>query len=212
MNERTDQPRFKTLTEFVRYQTRDFTAAAGRFVGRRGLSPNAITLAGMLPTLIAALLMANGQFLIAGLLLLVGAPLDALDGAVARATNQVTRFGALLDSTTDRYADGFLCFGLAYYFAARGQMPEAALAIAALIGAYAVSYVRARAEGLNIGSIKDGLFDRMVRTLVLIAALITGWLVPGLVILVVGTHLTAIQRLLIAYGATKDDIREAGIN
>jgi CDP-diacylglycerol--glycerol-3-phosphate 3-phosphatidyltransferase len=153
------------------------------------------------------LLAAGGQFAAAGIVLLLGAPLDALDGAVARATNRVSRFGALLDSTTDRYADGFMYFGLAYYFAARGMQGEMALTLVALLGAYAVSYVRARAEGLAIGSIRDGVFDRVVRTAILILALLTGFVVLGLIILAVGNHLTAIQRLLIAYRVTRDDTR-----
>jgi CDP-diacylglycerol--glycerol-3-phosphate 3-phosphatidyltransferase len=164
-----------------------------------------ITLAGLAPAVGAALLAAGGQFAAAGLVLLAGAPLDALDGAVARATNRTTRFGALLDSTIDRYADGFLFFGLAYYFAARAQLHEMSLAVLALIGAYGVSYVRARAEGLGIGSITDGLFDRVARLVILIAALITGWVSLGLVVLAAGTHLTALQRLRIASRAAHND-------
>ena len=74
-----------------------------------------------------------------------------------------------------------------------------------LIGSFAVSYTRARAEGLDVGSIKDGVFDRVVRTLVLIGALLTGWIVPGLFVLVIGTHLTALQRILIARRALQND-------
>jgi CDP-diacylglycerol---glycerol-3-phosphate 3-phosphatidyltransferase len=111
----------------------------------------------------------------------------------------------LLDSTLDRYADGFMFFGIAYYFAARGQLNEMTLAITALIGAFVVSYVRARAEGLDIGSIREGFFDRVVRSIVLVAMLLTGWIVPGLVILAVGNHVTALQRILIVYRATRSD-------
>jgi CDP-diacylglycerol--glycerol-3-phosphate 3-phosphatidyltransferase len=96
-------------------------------------------------------------------------------------------------------------FGLAYYFAARGQLNEMSLAIVALIGAYGVSYVRARAEGLDIGSIKEGWFDRLVRTIILILTLLTGWIVPGLIILAIGNHLTAIQRIIIVWQATRND-------
>jgi CDP-diacylglycerol--glycerol-3-phosphate 3-phosphatidyltransferase len=193
------------LTEYLRHVTRGLTTRLGQWVGDLGIHPNAITVASLFPTAIAALIAAGGQFFLAGLVLLIGAPLDALDGAVARATNQQSRFGALLDSTTDRYADGFMFFGLAVYFATQQQLAEMALAIAALIGAYAVSYVRARAEGLDIGSIREGWFDRVVRLIVLIVALLTGWVVPGLVILAVGSHATAVQRLFIAYQATRDD-------
>lgn len=156
-------------------------------------------------TIVVAWIVAQGQFLLSGIVLILGMPLDTLDGAIARAMNRQNRFGALLDSTLDRYADGAMFFGLAYYFAARGQLNEMILAITALIGAFAVSYVRARAEGLDIGSIKEGVFDRVVRTLILIAMLLTGLVVPGLMILAVGNHLTAIQRILIVYQATRSD-------
>jgi hypothetical protein len=81
-----------------------------------------------------------------------------------------------------------------------------ALAIVALIGAFAVSYVRARAEGLDIGSIKEGWFDRTVRTVILVIALLTGWVVPGLLLLAVGNHVTALQRIRRAYDATRHDL------
>jgi CDP-diacylglycerol--glycerol-3-phosphate 3-phosphatidyltransferase len=164
-----------------------------------------LTVAGLLPAVISALFAASGNFLAAGLVLLVGAPFDALDGAVARAMNKVSRFGAFLDSTTDRYSEGFLFAGIAYFYAGQGDAQAVGLAFLALIGSFAVSYTRARAEGLDVGSIKDGLFDRVVRTLVLIGTLLTGWIVPGLVVLVIGTHLTALQRILIARRALQND-------
>jgi CDP-diacylglycerol--glycerol-3-phosphate 3-phosphatidyltransferase len=195
----------RTLTDVLRHLTRGLTGWLGRAVGRLGIHPDAITIAGLIPVGVAAVLAADGQFAAAGVLLVLGAPLDALDGAVARATGRQSRFGALLDSTTDRYADGFLFFGLAYYFTTRAMAAEMALAITALIGAFAVSYVRARAEGLNIRSIQEGLFDRVMRMLILIGALLTGWIVPGLAILAVGNHLTALHRLYIAFRATRSD-------
>lgn len=206
MTNNRPEPRFTTPTELLRYQTRGLMAALGAWGRRLGVHPNVITVVALLPAILGALLAGTGQFAAAGIALLVSGALDALDGAIARATNRVTRFGALLDSTLDRYSDGLIFFGLVCYFGAHGLLLEMALAVAALTGAYAVSYVRARAEGLDIGSIRDGLFDRLVRTLVLIAALITGLIVPGLIVLAVGSHLTALQRLAIAYRATRDDV------
>ena len=198
-------PRFNTLSERLRYQTRGLTTRLGQAGVRLGIDPDLVTILGLVVVLIAAWLAAQGQFFASGIVFILGAPLDVLDGAIARAMNRKNRFGALLDSTLDRYADGFMFFGLAYYFASRAQMAEMVLAGFALIGAFGVSYVRARAEGLDIGSIKEGWFDRTVRTIVLIVALLTGFIVPGLVILAVGNHLTAIQRILIVYRATRDD-------
>src|SRR5258708_29816569 len=188
-------PRPKSLNESLRYYTRDITSWLGRQGRRLGLNPDMVTIAGLVVVIIAAWLAARGDFLASGIVLILGTPLDVLDGAIARAMQRKNRFGAVLDSTLDRYADGFMFAGLAYYFAAHAQLNEMLLALLALVGAYGVSYVRARAEGVDIESIKEGWFDRFMRTVVLILMLVTGLVVPGLVILAIGSHLTALQRL-----------------
>jgi len=172
---------------------------------QHGLSANAVTIGGTLLTAIAALLIANGALLIAGLLLIAVMPLDAIDGAIARAAGSPSRFGALLDSTLDRYADGGLLLGLLFHFVHRDQLPAALIAGVAIIGTYAVSYIRARGEGLGFAT-RDGIFTRFERTIVLIAALITGWIVPGVIILAVGTQITALQRLIVLYRAMQVDL------
>ncbi len=201
--------RFRSSSEFLRHAARGLTARIGQYGAQHGWQPNVITLLGILPALIAALLAAAGAFFAAGIVLLIGAPLDALDGAVARAKGNETRFGALLDSTVDRYADALLFGGVGYAFVLRGDLVGVLLSFGALSGAYAVSYVRARAEGLNIGSIKDGVFDRAARLILLIASLLTGWLTLGLLILALGAHLTAFQRLWLAHCATQQDAGNA---
>lgn len=198
-------PQFTTLTDFLRYQTRDFTSWIGKLGVALHIHPDSVTVLGLIFVIGAAVLAAAGQFFAAGVVLLISLPLDALDGAIARAMNRKSRFGALLDSTLDRYADAFIYMGIAYYFSALGQTNLMALSIFALIGAYGVSYVRSRAEGLDIGSIKDGLFDRVVRSVIIIAMLLTGLIIPGLIVLAVGNHITAIHRIIIVYHATKDD-------
>ncbi|MBX3084903.1 MAG: CDP-alcohol phosphatidyltransferase family protein [Anaerolineae bacterium] len=198
-------PQFTTLTDFLRYQTRDFTSWIGKLGVALHIHPDSVTVLGLIFVIGAAVLAAAGQFFAAGVVLLISLPLDALDGAIARAMNRKSRFGALLDSTLDRYADAFIYMGIAYYFSAIGQTNLMALSIFALIGAYGVSYVRSRAEGLDIGSIKDGLFDRVVRSVIIIAMLLTGLIIPGLIVLAVGNHITAIHRIIIVYHATKDD-------
>jgi CDP-diacylglycerol---glycerol-3-phosphate 3-phosphatidyltransferase len=192
-----------SLQDILRYRTRGLTTWFGTRGAKMGISPDAITVLGLGVVLISAVFAAQGQFLLAGIVFMLGTPLDALDGAIARAMNRQDRFGALLDSTLDRYADGFIFCGIAYYYASRGQLDIMLLAMVALIGAYCVSYVRARAEGLDVRSIKDGYFDRLVRTIILMIMLLTGWIVPGLVILAVGNHITAIQRIMIAYRLTR---------
>lgn len=198
-------PRFNTVTDFLRYQTRDFTSWIGKLGVALHIHPDAVTILGLVVVIGAAWLAAEGLFFAAGMTLLIGLPLDALDGAIARAMNRKNRFGALLDSTLDRYADAFIYFGIAYYYAANGSPNLMALSIFAMIGAYGVSYVRARAEGLAIGSIKEGLFDRVVRSIVVIGMLLTGQIVIGLAVLALGNHVTALHRLLIVYHATLAD-------
>lgn len=190
-----------TVSDRLRYQFRGLTTWAGHTGQQLGIHPDSVTIAGTLLVVIAAWQAALGHFLIAGVLLILGMPLDVLDGAIARAMGHTNRFGALLDSTLDRYADGFMLLGLMVYFSVNGRQPEMLISGLALIGAYAVSYVRARAEGLNIPC-KEGWFSRVERSVVLIGALLTGWVVAGVVILAIGNHLTALQRIALVYRET----------
>ena len=188
-----------TLTGRARRLTGRRLAQLGLALHRRGVSADAITIAGLLLTLLAALFIVDGQLQQGGLLLLLGLPLDALDGAVARAAARSDSFGGVLDSTLDRYADAALFAALGYYFAGLGQMDALALALLALVGSYGVSYVRARAGEAGI-SLRDGLFTRLERVVVLLLALlIPALLLPGLWLLALGTNLTALQRLWLVY-------------
>jgi CDP-diacylglycerol---glycerol-3-phosphate 3-phosphatidyltransferase len=104
------------------------------------------------------------------------------------------KFGALWDSTLDRYADGFIFLGIAYYYSTQGNHGVMVLAFVAQIGTQLVSYVRARAEGLNVDC-KVGLLTRMERMVIILVMLVTGWVLPGLWILVIGTNVTVLQRV-----------------
>jgi CDP-diacylglycerol--glycerol-3-phosphate 3-phosphatidyltransferase len=113
------------------------------------------------------------------------------------------RFGALLDSALDRYADAAIFAGLGYYFADRVQFELLVLAFAALMGSYSVSYVRARAEGLGV-DVKVGLFSRLERIAIILIMLFVPQVLPaGLVILAIGTNFTSVQRLLYVYRVLK---------
>ena len=166
----------------------------------------------MLFVLLAAVFLARGEFLIGGLILLFSLPLDALDGALARARQRSGAFGMVLDSTLDRYADGVIFAAFGYYFAVQGRYTMLALALAALVGSYLVSYIRARADDQKVGvSVTVGLFTRLERVIVLllmtIAAGALGKSQPleiGLLILAVGTNLTALQRLWFVHKALKN--------
>jgi CDP-diacylglycerol--glycerol-3-phosphate 3-phosphatidyltransferase len=130
----------------------------------------------------------------------IGMPLDAIDGGVARRLGRQSAFGAFFDSTLDRFAEGALLAGLGYYFAVRGDALSVVVAFIALIGSFMVSYTRARAEGLGL-ECKVGLFSRFGRFLLLLAGLLLSPFFPqSLVIMIwlmaVLTIYTAIERMV----------------
>jgi CDP-diacylglycerol--glycerol-3-phosphate 3-phosphatidyltransferase len=193
-----------TLSGQARYHLRGLTAAAGRLGVTLGINPDIVTVAGLVLVAFASVFVAQGQFLIGALLLILGMPLDAWDGAIARARNRPTRFGGFLDSTLDRFADGFLLLALMFYFSTHGQQTELLVAGLALIGAFGVSYTRAKAESLDIPC-KEGLFTRLERTVIQIGMLLTGWVVLGVILLAIGNNFTALQRIWVVYRETRSD-------
>jgi CDP-diacylglycerol--glycerol-3-phosphate 3-phosphatidyltransferase len=183
------------------------TSRAGAAAAGIGIQPDWITWAGLVVVAIGAFFIARGEWAAAFMLMLLSLPLDALDGATARAMKRSDRRGGVLDSTLDRYADGLIAIGFAYYYAAQSDLNLMLLALAGMIGTFAVSYVRARAGEAGL-SVKVGWFSRFERVVTLLIMLglpilIPAWtssiLVIGLWILAVGTNLTALQRLLYVY-------------
>ncbi len=167
-------------------------------IARTGLTPNHLSLIGFGGNLGAAVLAARGEFLWAGVVMLVFSAMDMLDGALARATGRATKFGAVFDATLDRLSEAALLGGLCFYFVERGQTEEAILCFAALAGSLLVSYVRAHAlsQGLNM---QDGLFTRAVRVILLGVVLMIDQVRVGLWILAVLTSATVVQRLYVAW-------------
>jgi CDP-diacylglycerol---glycerol-3-phosphate 3-phosphatidyltransferase len=174
------------------------TALATPFV-RANIDPNWLTWGGLGVVLLAAVLIGMGQVVVGGLVLIVGLPLDALDGQVARLSQRVTKFGGLLDSTLDRYADSMIFGALCYHFARQSQLDWLLVTMTAWGGAFAVSYIRARAGEAGL-SVKVGWFDRMVRLVLLLVGLcLPPLLQPMLAVLAVGSNATALQRLWYVY-------------
>lgn len=168
---------------------------------RAGFTPNAISILGFLITTVSAILLGLGYLFWGGVILLMGASFDMLDGSLARYTGKESKFGAFLDSTLDRYAESVTLLGLATFYA-QGQDPLLLfLIIATLIGSWMVSYTRARAEGLQI-ECKVGLLQRPERILLLGFGLLSGWLLPIFVILALLTNITALQRVYEVYRRT----------
>lgn len=172
-----------------------------RLLAKSGLRPNDVTWLGFATTLGAALLIAFGHLLAAGLVALVGGFFDMLDGALARHTNQVTRFGAILDSTLDRTSEAALFLGIIAFYLLNPQplsMPAIILAGATMIVCFLVSYVRARAEGIGLDC-QVGLLTRAERVVVLVLGLALGRidyaLVIALGIIAILSAITVGQRL-----------------
>ena len=168
---------------------------------RTGISPNALTLIGFLLTVVVAMVLATGQLLWGGLLLILAALFDTLDGALARHAGKTTVFGAFLDSVADRFSESVTLVALIWYYSGQvdGRMPVILLA-ATLVGSLMVSY-RAAAEAVDI-ECKEGFFQRTERIIVLILGLLTGWMLPVLWILAIFTNFTAVQRIYDVYRKT----------
>lgn len=156
------------------------------------VNPNLLTITGFIITVVAAFIIPSNLTL-GGLFIMLGGLFDMLDGITARVNGKTTRFGAFLDSLLDRYSDAALFLSLAWYLANKGDHPMALLSIGSMLGAFFVSYARARAEGLGLEG-KIGLMERPERIILLIIGTITGWLSPMLWIIFVFTQVTVIQR------------------
>ncbi len=193
-----------------------FTKPVVRFLSRTPITPSAITWFGFLLTVGAAALIITEHLLVAGLVVLIAGFFDTLDGALARRTNQVTRFGAVLDSTLDRLSEAVLLLGILALFLFTEERSAlftliskewaVLLVSVALIGSPLVSYIRARAETLGL-ECQAGLFTRTERVIVLALGLllnqIDNALIIALAIIVVFSFFTAGQRLLYVWKQTK---------
>ena len=141
------------------------------FLGRMGLSPNAITFIGFGLCVVAAVLVGSGHFLFGGVVFLIGAGLDMFDGALARLSKSESAFGALLDSVFDRLGEASLFLGIAAYilledFSKNKTFVFIIILMIALIFSQTVSYLRARGEGLNAFT-RSGIMTRTERVIVL---------------------------------------------
>jgi CDP-diacylglycerol--glycerol-3-phosphate 3-phosphatidyltransferase len=187
------------LTE-VRKSAYHITEPLVPFLTRRQITPTTLTWIGFAISLGAAALIATGHLLLAGFVVLVSGFFDMLDGALARHSNQVTRFGAVLDSTLDRVSEAVLLLGILIFYLSSGSQPTIGILVTslALIGSPLVSYVRAKAETIGL-ECKVGLFTRAERVIVLAVGLLASHfsyaLVTALAIIALFSFITAGQRL-----------------
>lgn len=168
----------------------------GRIVAKTNLSPNAITVIGLGINIVVAAVIASGNLLLGGVLLLVAGGFDVVDGAVARATNQVSRFGSFFDSTMDRYADAVILGGVLLYFVDQDAGTWAILlTFITLVGSLMISYTRSKAESINLrGDV--GIAQRAERVIILAAGLLLGYPVWAMGVLAILTQFTVLQRIV----------------
>ncbi|MBU9888830.1 MAG: CDP-alcohol phosphatidyltransferase family protein [Candidatus Omnitrophica bacterium] len=166
------------------------------FLAAQGVFPNQLTLAGAVLSLLTGVIYAKGYLFLGGVLLLLSGLGDLLDGPLARLTGKAGPFGAFLDSTVDRYADFFVLSGIAIYFVRKGEIFWFVVTLGVILGSFAVSYTKARAENF-IPTCGVGIFGRAERLLMLAAGtLVTPLLGLVLLTLLIGTHSTAVRRIL----------------
>ena len=152
--------------------------ARNRLIESR-LTPNAISVTGLIGNLIAAVLILEHHFVLAGVAFILGSLCDMFDGRYSRMSGKGTPFGAFLDSTLDRVEEGVVLAAVAVWFAEEGNELAVGATVLAVVGSYMVSYTRARAEALGVGG-KVGIASRAVRVVILSAGLVlaAGELVP----------------------------------
>jgi len=159
------------------------------------VTPNQVSLGGIVLNLVSAVLILDGQLVLAGIVYLLAGSLDLLDGVLARLAQLSSRFGAFLDSTADRISEGVVFAAIAYHFARHGLPIDAALTVLALLGSLLVSYTRARAEGLGL-ECKVGIVTRAERVVLIALGLLLGLLPAAIYLLVVLTGFSATQRIV----------------
>jgi len=187
--------------------------ARNRLVESR-LTPNAISMTGLGGNVIAAVLVTQELFFLAGIAFVLGSVMDTLDGRYSRMSGKGTPFGAFLDSTLDRVEEGIVLTAVAAYFASRGDELAVAAVVVAVLFSLMVSYTRARAEALGV-ECKVGLATRAVRVVIISAGLLFAkgaglgdfeLLAPAIYLLAALTVITTFQRIVHVRGALASNV------
>lgn len=184
----------KTFSDYLRLWFKWVLDPLGRFFISLGLTPNMMTMLGLVGNSVGAYYLARGEMFTGGILVLLMTPIDALDGTMARLRGESSDFGAFVDSVSDRYSELIIYGGLLYHFLSLGEPVGGLLVFGAAAGSVLVSYVKARAEGLGYEA-KVGLLTRVERYLVLAPALVFNQLIIGLGIIALFANITALQRI-----------------
>lgn len=166
------------------------------------IHPNALTFVGLLINVVAAWYLSQGQFLIAGFVIIGAGIFDMVDGRVARETNQVTSFGGFFDSVLDRYSDLILLMGLLVYYGKIDRSPYVVLTAVVMTASVMISYARSRAENI-IPTCKVGFMERPERIVLLIIGALFDRMAPVLWVLAVLGNLTVIHRMIFTWQEAK---------
>jgi CDP-diacylglycerol--glycerol-3-phosphate 3-phosphatidyltransferase len=183
-----------TFTDRLRKIFKGILDPIGALLNRTGLTPNTITLLGLAGTTFGAYLISQGKMTLGAIVLFLFVIVDAFDGTMARLRGEPSDFGAFVDSVSDRYAEFITFGGLLYYFLAQENYLGVMMTFAAAAGSVLVSYVKARAEGLNFTA-KVGILSRVERYIVLIPLLLFNQPFFAVVIIAVLGNFTALQRI-----------------
>ena len=194
--------KYETLTDLVRDKGAILSYPVGRFLSRAGIHPNTITVAGFLMNIAAGLVVATGRLRWGALCVALASAVDGLDGALARVSGKVSRFGGFLDSTLDRLSEAALFLGLLIWLLPQDRFTDIILVYLVILGSIMVSYTRARAEGLGY-TCKVGILTRLERIVVLCLGLLLGWVRGTLVVMCVLSWVTVIQRVLSVYQSSQ---------
>lgn len=166
------------------------------------IHPNVLTFIGLVINIIAATMLAVGQFRAAGFVIIGAGLFDMVDGRVARETNQVTRFGGFFDSVLDRYSDLGLLIGLLVWYGSINRPLYVVLTAIVMMGSVMVSYTRSRAEN-TIPSCKVGFMERPERVVLLIIGALFDRMAPALWVAAVLSNLTVIHRMIFTWQETR---------
>lgn len=184
-----------TFTDFLRARFKGVFEPIAGFLNSLGLKPNTVTLLGLFGTIIGSVFLASGHITVGGLIILVMAPIDALDGTMARLRGESSQFGAFVDSVTDRYSELAIFGGLLIYFTQQQDWVGIGLTYLAAAGSVLVSYIRARAQSVGYET-KIGIFSRVERFFVLVPCLVFNLPLIAVGAIALFANITAFQRIL----------------
>jgi CDP-diacylglycerol---glycerol-3-phosphate 3-phosphatidyltransferase len=192
--EQASQTPPKSVEDFLRFHSKGLLDIIGRFFFKLGVHPNTVTILGLAGNFIGAGLLAFGHITAGGIVVLFCGPLDALDGTIARLRGDPDKFGAFVDSVTDRYSELIIMGGLLVYFLEKNDLLSCGVVFLAASGSVLVSYVKARAESLGYNA-KVGILTRVERYIVLAPLLVLNLPVIAVWIIAVFANFTALQRI-----------------